>query len=536
VKAATNKEQHVKGSLLALAVLTGTTLTGCTTFKGADDALMNLVGPSTQSRFTGQYIANEDVRSYYRLDPQRQSLQRLSYDGHTIPADEARQENIADIPMLQTYLQSIVVKLSKGWPGELPTLKVQITDSYSFGPSADPYGNVLVPLGMLENVESEDEIAAMLGHEMSHVLLHHHDRTAAFQQQKKMMTSLASMVIFGKTVADTDVDRSSGQTKFISKDPLGTQQTIGKTVLYTAMFNAFSDNVWSTAWGRTQEDQADLLGTDLMIRAGYAPRAASNSLQRLDDFQGKQKPLLTSFLNERKDAIQQSAKQMDINGMTKEVDVFLKQGVETSLKATAEYFNRSHMSALDRDEELRQYVQREYRQKRRARVDASSWQKMRAAAPVVAALQGYKDAHSASAALAQNQPAEAEIFIKRALSSPVKDQPGIRRSAFSVHLARGQRKEALNDLEAIRDWSLAGQPVYDLKIAYHLKNNDPKAALSLISLAETNLGSEELFITEKLVAHQQLKDDTQVKEIFSKCQQYASRKDSCKKLAPTARA
>lgn len=522
----------MKRPLLALLVVTGSTLTGCNTIKGADDALMNLVGPSTQSRFTGQYIENAGVRPYYKLDPQRQSQQRLSYDGHAVPAEEARQENLVDIPMLQTYLQGIVVRLSRGWPGDLPTLQVKITDSYTFGPSADPFGNLLVPLGMIDNVESEDEIAAMLGHEMSHVLLHHHDRNAAFMQQKQMMTSIASAVILGKTVADTGVDRRSGQMKFISKDPLGTQQTIGKTVLYTAMINAFSDNVWSTAWGRTQEDQADLLGTDLMVRAGYAPRAASNTLQRLNDFQGKQQPLLSSFIAERKTAMQQSLQQMNINGFTKELDIFIKQGVTTSLTATAQYFNRSHMSALDRDEELRQYVQREYRQNRRARVDARSWQKLRATPQVATALQGYKDAHAATAALAQNQISEADIFSKRALSSPVKDQPGIRRAAFSVHLAQGKNKEALADLEAIKDWSLAGPSIYDLKIAYHLKNGDPRSALAMIDQAETNLASEELFITEKLMASQQLKDDTQIKAVLSKCQQYPSRKDNCKKIAP----
>lgn len=522
----------MKGSRLALLGLIGLALAGCGTLKGADDALMNLVGPSTQSRFTGPYIANAAVQPYYKLDAQRQSQQRLSYDGHAVPADETRKENLVDIPMLQTYLQSIVVRLSKGWPGQLPTLQVKITDSYAFGPSADPYGNLLVPLGMLENVESEDEIAAMLGHEMSHVLLHHHDRSAAFLQQKQMMTMLATTVILGKSIADTSVDRSSGQMKFISKDPLGTQQTIGKTVLYTAMINSFSDNVWSTAWGRTQEDQADLLGTDLMVRAGYAPRAASNSLQRLNDFQGKQKPLLTSFIEARKTAMQQSLTQMNVNGFTKEVDTILKDGVTTSITATAQYFNRSHMSALDRDEELRQYVQREYRQTRRARVDAHSWQKMRETPAVVRALQGYKDTHAATVALAQNQIPEADAFTQRALSSPVKDQPGVRRAAFSVHLAQGKRKEALADLEAIKDWTLAGPSVYELKIVYHLKNGDPRSALAMIDLAETNLASEELFITEKLMANQQLKDETQIKAVLSKCQEYPSRRDSCKKIAP----
>ena len=523
----------MKGSLLAaLTVVAASLLTGCSTMKGASDAMMNLVGPSTQSRVVGRYIDNAEVTQHYKLDLQRQSQQRLSYDGRAIPAAEARQHNLVDIPMLQTYLQGIVIRLSKGWPGELPPLQVRIIDSYSFGPTADPFGNVFVPLGMLDNVESEDEIAAMLGHEMSHVLLKHHERLAAFQQQKEMMTTVATTVVFAAMASNTGVSRSAGSMKLINKDPIGTQKTIGNTVLFTALANSFSENIWSTAWGRSQEDQADLLGTDLMIRAGYAPRAASFTLQRLNDFQGKQKPLLGSFLDARKTAMQQSLEQFKINDFTKELDVLLNQGLVTSITATSQYFNRSHMSATDRDEELRKYLQREYRQERRAKVDARSWPKIRDAAPVAASIQGYKDAYAANAALEQKKVREAEVLSQRALSSPVKDQPGIRRTAFSVHLAQGKSAEALKDLESIKDWSLAGPSIYDLMISYHLKRKDPQAALAMIDKAERNLGSEELFITEKLLANQQLNDETQIKTVLHKCEQYPTRKENCKKLAP----
>jgi predicted Zn-dependent protease len=522
----------MKRSLLALTLLAAGLLSGCNTLHGANDALMNLVGPSTQSRVAGKYVENAEVRQHYKLDTMQQSKQRLSYDGRTIPASELRQHNLVDIPMLQSYLQGIVIRLSKGWPGEMPTLQVKITDSYSFGPSADPFGNVFVPLGMLDNVESEDEIAAMLGHEMSHVLLRHHDRMAAFQQQKELMTNVATTVVFAAMASNTGVDRSAGAMKLINKDPVGTQKTIGNTVMFTALANSFSDNVWSTAWGRTQEDQADLLGTDLMIRAGYAPRGASYSLQRLSDFQGKQKPLLSGFLNARKDAMQQSLEQFNLANFTKELDVLLNQGLTTGITATSEYFNRSHMSPTDRDEQLRQYLQREYRQERRARVDARGWPKIRDASPVAAAMQAYKDAYASTDALEQGKLREADVLSQRALSSPVKDQPGIRRAAFAVHLAQGKSAEALKDLESIKDWSLAGPSIYDLMIGYYLKRGDAQAALTLIDKAERNLGSEELFITQKLLANQQLKDATQVQTVLQKCEQYPSRKENCKKLAP----
>lgn len=526
------KSRQVKRSLLALSAITGLALSGCETMKGADDALINLVGPSTQSRFDGRYIEQSDVRGYYRLDPQKLGEQRLSFDGRAVPAGEIRQQNLVRIPELESYLQGIVTRLSKGWPGELPPMQVRLVDSYGFGPSADRFGTIFVPLGMLDNVESEDEIAAMLGHEMSHLLLRHHDRMAAFQQQKELMTTVATTVVVAAVASNTGVDKSSGSLKLISKDPLGTQKTIGNTVLYTALANSFSDNVWSTAWGRSQEDQADLLGTDLMIRSGYAPRAASHSLQRLNDFQGKQEPLLKGFLESRKSAMQESLEQFNLNRFTQELNVMLNQGLSTTITSAGQYLNRSHMSPMDRDEELRHYLQREYRQERRARVDRRSWPKVRDSQAVAASMQAYKDAYGATVALEQNKVREARLLVDRTLASPVKNQPGIRRTAFNLHLAEGNGREALKDLQAIDDWSLAGPSIYDLMISYQLKNGDPQAALSMIGRAESNLGSEELFINEKLLANQQLKNEPEVQRVLARCQQYPSRKANCSKLAP----
>ena len=69
-------------------------------------------------------------------------------------------------------------------------------------------------------------------------------------------------------------------------------------------------------------------------------------------------------------------------------------------------------------------------------------------------------------------------------------------------------------------------------ISYHLKRGDGQSALAMIDKAERNLGSEELFITEKLLANQQLQNAQQVQAVLRKCEQYPTRKENCKKLAP----
>lgn len=506
-------------------------LSGCTTLKGAPDALINLAGRSTHDGFQGKYLAQQEVHSHFKLDPQHRQNLRLSYDGRNLPATEIRQQNLVVIPVLQSYLQGIVDKLGKGWPGELPDLQVKVVDSYAFGPSADPYGNLFVPLGMLEGVESEDEIASMLAHEMSHVLLRHHDRRLAFDQQRELLTTLASTAVIAAVVADARVDRGASQFKLLSKDPQGTQKMIGDTVLYTALANTFSDNVWNTAWGRAQEDQADLLGTDLLVKANYAPRAASHSLQRLDDFQGKQEPILASFIQARKGAMQESLQRFDLNGVAQEINVFVNQGLTTTVSAVGQHLTRSHMSVQRRDTDLRQYLQREYDEARYNRVNKRSWRSVRDNPTVKASMDAYRNAYGANEALSSKNLKDARILAQRALKSPVASQPGIRRSLFNVHMAAGEKRQALTHLKAIGDWSLAGPGVYELLVNYHLSNGNPTAALAAIEQAERHLGSEELFIVEKMLANKLKQDESTLRTLGEKCKQMPNRKDTCKKVA-----
>ena len=94
---------------LAFGAMACLLLAGCGTLKGADAAFMNLVGPSTQSQVQGRYLDTADVRQYYKLDPQRVTAQRLSYDGMAIPAGEIRQHNVVLIPPLQALIPKISV-------------------------------------------------------------------------------------------------------------------------------------------------------------------------------------------------------------------------------------------------------------------------------------------------------------------------------------------------------------------------------------------------------------------------------------------
>jgi predicted Zn-dependent protease len=117
-------------------------------------------------------------------------------------------------------------------------------------------GNVYVAMGWLESFESADEAAALLAHEIAHVLLAHHTADLFGETQKKAM--------------------ASHEIGVAAKQSLTTSKTASKTDK-TALANEqilsdVTDKLAMPAWSRRQEREANLLGVDLVVRAGYAPR------------------------------------------------------------------------------------------------------------------------------------------------------------------------------------------------------------------------------------------------------------------------
>ena len=111
-----------------------------------------------------------------------------------------------------------------------------------------PGGKVGVYKGLMELVENEDQLAAVLGHETGHVTAHH----AAERASQSTLASLG--MALGSAVIGTENTLYSR----------GLQQVFGLGVQYGVLM----------PYGRLQELEADRLGVDYMNRADYDVRQA----------------------------------------------------------------------------------------------------------------------------------------------------------------------------------------------------------------------------------------------------------------------
>jgi predicted Zn-dependent protease len=133
--------------------------------------------------------------------------------------------------------------------------EVQVFEDDQVNAFALPGAKIGVYTGLLKVATTQDQLAAVIGHEVSHVLANHSGERVSQQMAAQGLSQLAG--------AATGVDPQ--------------------------MFGIASNVFYTLPGSRTQESEADLLGLDLMSRAGFDPRQSVTLWQNMMNA-GGQKP------------------------------------------------------------------------------------------------------------------------------------------------------------------------------------------------------------------------------------------------------
>jgi len=127
-----------------------------------------------------------------------------------------------------------------------------------------PNGKVAFYRGLLDDMENDDEIATVMGHEVAHVAGRH----AAERASQQMLAGLG-VAAAGAALQQADVENASTWAAV-----LGAGVTFGVILPYS----------------RQHELEADRLGTNYMQRAGYRPSAALEFWNRFASSGGRRPP------------------------------------------------------------------------------------------------------------------------------------------------------------------------------------------------------------------------------------------------------
>ncbi|MGD9728300.1 MAG: M48 family metalloprotease, partial [Nitrospiraceae bacterium] len=174
-------------------------------------------------------------------------------------ADEAvkveRQMGLLQDPALVPYVESVGQRLAEQSPRRDIPYRFHIVDMAEPNAFALPGGYVYVTRGLLALVNTEDELAGVVGHEIGHVAARHTVQKISKQGPFAIITGLVA-----------------GVTGLVS--PL-----VGNIV---GGVGEFAQSLVFSPYSRSQENEADEVGQEMAAKAGWEPEGLPDFLNTLE--------------------------------------------------------------------------------------------------------------------------------------------------------------------------------------------------------------------------------------------------------------
>lgn len=201
----------------------------------------------------GLYSEQEEIRLGEELHKQLQKEQRIVRD-----------------PELVGYVQRLGERLAR--VSKRPDLDYRffIIEDPTVNAFALPGGYVYVHTGLLATVESESELASVLGHEIGHIVARHGLKNFKRAQKYQFIVGLVNL----------GVGAIGGE---------GASARVGQTISQLLAAGIF------TKHSRDAEREADFLGLHTMYAAGYDPRGMISMFEKLERL-SRQNPDLLGFV------------------------------------------------------------------------------------------------------------------------------------------------------------------------------------------------------------------------------------------------
>ena len=171
---------------------------------------------------------------------------------------------------LDTHLNQILTRLQSSWHEAPVAARVYVSPDPAFRAFATVDGGIIVAAGVLDSMQSEDEVAALLAHEYAHLLLDHNAPT--------VLESLARRF---SGAAEVYLNQRHGMPKGDPSTRL-VRDLVARHVLAESMQTAMAP-----ARSRRDENSADALAVDLLVAAGYSPAGMADMLGRMEAWEAQ---------------------------------------------------------------------------------------------------------------------------------------------------------------------------------------------------------------------------------------------------------
>jgi len=161
-----------------------------------------------------------------------------------------KQEKVSGNKKINAFVQCVADSITPNVSKNVHkgSWEVVVFDSPQVNAFALPGGKIGVYTGLLKITENQDQLAAVMGHEVGHVIAQHSNERL----------SSSTLVQTSLQVADTAMEAGGVENKN----------------LYMAGLGVGAQYVVLMPYGRVHESEADIIGQELMAKSGFNPKAS----------------------------------------------------------------------------------------------------------------------------------------------------------------------------------------------------------------------------------------------------------------------
>jgi predicted Zn-dependent protease len=434
-----------------------------------------------------------------KFDPMNQ-IAMASEQGNELRTLRAAGLRTVRAPELVAYLNTIVDRLLS--KSRVPHVPVRLVIAAEDEPNAEcgPNGTIKIKLGLIWAVQNEDEIAFILAHEMSHILLRHHDRNWGDQARHYLMQGAVAAQDSMKVISSF---KGQGQPQ---------SQTADRAVLaYTGVDLAAGLAV--AAYTREQEDEADLLGIDLLIAAGYNAAAANQVIARLPEFEPRPAPRQAQPHRPAPTPNASDGFGKFIGAMVQSMGDTISGGIAQLQADTA----RKHRTHDERQTYVAEYLSREYPKRTRPAMSAETLQAALAKPATKTVLDQHAAAFAAMAKLKARDVAGAEKLAAEGLFNGGDKQVEPALTMARVRLTRGDRAGALGVLETVARDGEPALPVATARAWVQESSGKAAEAARLLEAANKEFADPPLVMPQLIRVYRKLGRKNDADSLVLKC-------------------
>ena len=193
-------------------------------------------------------------------------------------------------PILEDYLNQVARRLQPPEIEGQSLIRIRVTsikdptlNAFTF-----PTGAIYVHTGLLARLENEAQLAVVLGHEMTHATHRHALEFERSARNKAIGFSIAAVAasILVAEKAGEKAQEGDWQSAYVIEQVANIVVGLGLQLAFMASVNGF---------GRELERQADEVGLERVVAAGYDPRQSPRVFEILKDDHGDDRKMEVFF-------------------------------------------------------------------------------------------------------------------------------------------------------------------------------------------------------------------------------------------------